>query len=47
MYLPPSVCIMALCSWSVFGFIIGLFVSLMILGAKDFFYKDYATKLGE
>lgn len=36
-----------LCIWSVFGFIIGLFVSLMILGAKDFFYKDYATKLGE
>lgn len=36
-----------LCIWSIFGFIIGFFVSMMILGAKDFFYKDYATKLGE
>lgn len=34
-----------LCIWSLFGFIIGLFVSMMILSAKDYFYKDYAVKL--
>ena len=36
-----------LCIWSVFGFIIGFFVSMMILSGKDYFYKDYAVKLGE
>lgn len=36
-----------LCIWSIFGFIIGLFVSMMILSAKDYFFKDYAIKLGE
>lgn len=36
-----------LCIWSIFGLVIGFFVSMMILSAKDFFYKDYAVKLGE
>ncbi len=36
-----------LCVWSVFGFIIGFFVSMMVLSGKDYFYKDYATNLSE
>ena len=34
-----------LCVWSLFGFIIGFFVSMMVLSAKDYFFKDYATNL--